>query len=346
MTTATVQKLPKITWLICAVAVVVAVLLGLGVGAVAIPPIDALREVLAHLTNGQITSSLSLTESTIIWELRFPRVLLALVVGAMLSSAGCAYQGAFRNPLADPYLLGVSAGAGLGATIVIFTREDTSRWELPLAAFVGALGAVMLTYLLGRSAIVGRSSTSLVLAGVAVASMLTAIQTLLQQRNTDKIREVYSWVLGRLSTAGWGDVQLVTPYILVCIFVLFLYRRVLDIFSVGDEEAHTMGLAVGRARAAIIVAASLGTAAAVSVTGLIGFVGIIVPHTVRLVVGQSYRYLMPVATIFGGVFLVLADVVARTVLAPQEISIGVVTALIGAPFFLFILGSSKHGSIT
>lgn len=345
-TTASIRKLPKFTWVASFGAVVVAVLLGLGVGAVQIAPLDALREILSHLTNGQISSPLNETEATIIWDLRFPRVLLALVVGAMLASAGCAYQGAFRNPLADPYLLGVSAGAGLGATIVIFTRADTSRWELPLAAFIGALGAVMLTYLLGRSAIVGRSSTSLVLAGVAVASMLTAIQTLLQQRNTDKIREVYSWVLGRLSTAGWGDVQLVTPYILICIFVLVLYRRVLDIFSVGDEEAHTMGLAVGRARAAIIVAASLGTAAAVSVTGLIGFVGIIVPHTVRLVVGHSYRALMPIATIFGGVFLVLADVIARTALAPQEISIGVITALIGAPFFLFILGSSKHGSIT
>jgi len=345
-TTATVKKLPKVTWLISAVAVVATVLIGLGVGAVSIPPIDALREVLSQLTRGRIESNLSPAEATIIWELRLPRVLLALVVGAMLSSAGCAYQGAFRNPLADPYLLGVSAGAGLGATIVIFSRVDTSRWELPLAAFVGALGAVMLTYLLGRSAIVGRSSTSLVLAGVAVASMLTAVQTLLQQRNTDKIREVYSWVLGRLSTAGWGDVQLVTPYILICLFILILYRRVLDIFSVGDEEAHTMGLAVGRARAAIIVAASLGTAAAVSVTGLIGFVGIIVPHTVRLIVGQSYRQIMPVATIYGGVFLVLADVVARTVLAPQEISIGVITALIGAPFFLFILGSNRHGSIT
>jgi iron complex transport system permease protein len=345
-TTATVKKLPKVTWLISAVAVVATVLIGLGVGAVSIPPIDALREVLSQLTRGRIESNLSPAEATIIWELRLPRVLLALVVGAMLSSAGCAYQGAFRNPLADPYLLGVSAGAGLGATIVIFSRVDTSRWELPLAAFVGALGAVMLTYLLGRSAIVGRSSTSLVLAGVAVASMLTAVQTLLQQRNTDKIREVYSWVLGRLSTAGWGDVHLVTPYILICLFILILYRRVLDIFSVGDEEAHTMGLAVGRARAAIIVAASLGTAAAVSVTGLIGFVGIIVPHTVRLIVGQSYRQIMPVATIYGGVFLVLADVVARTVLAPQEISIGVITALIGAPFFLFILGSNRHGSIT
>lgn len=344
--TATVRTLPKATWLISAVAVIFALLIGLSVGAVPIAPFDAFKEILSHMTNGKVASALSETDSTIIWNLRLPRVLLALVVGSMLASAGCAYQGAFRNPLADPYLLGVSAGAGLGATIVIFTRAHTARWELPLAAFIGALAAVMLTYLLGRSAIVGRSSTSLVLAGVAVASMLTAVQTLLQQRNTDKIREVYSWVLGRLSTAGWGDVTLVTPYILICIFVLVMCRRVLDIFSVGDEEAHTMGLAVGKARAAIIVAASLGTAAAVSVTGLIGFVGIIVPHTVRLVVGHSYRNLLPIATIFGGVFLVLADVIARTALAPQEISIGVVTALIGAPFFLFILGSHKHGSIT
>lgn len=345
-TTATIKKLPGITWLFAGVAVVLSVLVGLGIGAVSIPPQHAFLEVISRITNGLIASPLSETDSTIIWDLRFPRVLLALVVGAMLASAGCAYQGSFRNPLADPYLLGVSAGAGLGATIVIFTQDQTSRWELPLAAFVGALGAVILTYILGRSAIVGRSSTSLVLAGVAVASMLTAIQTLLQQRNTDKIREVYSWVLGRLSTAGWGDVQLVTPYILICIVILFLYRRILDVFSVGDEEAHTMGLSVGKARAAIIVAASLGTAAAVSVTGLIGFVGIIVPHIIRLIVGHSYRVLMPLATIYGGVFLVLADVVARTALAPQEISIGVITALIGAPFFLFILGSTKHGSIT
>lgn len=345
-TTATIKKLPSITWVVAALAVVLSVLIGLGIGAVSIPPLAALQEVLSRITNGLIQSPLSQTQATIVWDLRLPRVLLALLVGSMLASAGCAYQGSFRNPLADPYLLGVSAGAGLGATIVIFTQAQTSRWELPLAAFIGALGAVMLTYLLGRSAIVGRSSTSLVLAGVAVASMLTALQTLLQQRNTDKIREVYSWVLGRLSTAGWGDLALVTPYILICLVVLFLYRRVLDIFSVGDEEAHTMGLSVGRARASIIVAASLGTAAAVSVTGLIGFVGIIVPHILRLIVGHSYRNLMPLATLYGGVFLVLADVVARTALAPQEISIGVITALIGAPFFLFILGSSKHGSIT
>jgi iron complex transport system permease protein len=264
----------------------------------------------------------------------------------MLASAGCAYQGTFRNPLADPYLLGVSAGAGLGATIAIFYSSGQVKFLLPIAAFIGALTAVFLTYSLGRSAISGRSSTALVLAGVAVASLLTAIQTLLQQQNTDKIREVYAWVLGRLSTSGWNDLLIITPYVAICILVLLRYRRVLDVFAVGDEEAQTMGLPVSRARGAIIVAASLGTAAAVSVTGLIGFVGIIVPHILRLIVGNSYRILLPLSVVYGGIFLVLADIFARTVLAPQEISIGVVTALLGAPFFLFVLGSSKNGSVT
>jgi iron complex transport system permease protein len=161
---------------------------------------------------------------------------------------------------------------------------------------------------------------------------------LLQQQNTDKIREIYAWVLGRLSTSGWNDLAIITPYIFVCIIILLRYRRVLDVFAVGDEEALTMGLPVARARGAIIVAASLGTAAAVAVTGLIGFVGIIV--------GNSYRILLPLSIIYGGIFLVLADILARTILAPQEISIGVVTALLGAPFFLFVLGSSKNGSVT
>jgi iron complex transport system permease protein len=225
--------------------------------------------------------------------------------------------------------LGVSAGAGLGATIAIFNGSGSSRILLPLAAFAGALGAVLLTYSLGRSAIAGRSSTALILAGVAVASLLTAIQTLLQQQNTDKIREIYAWVLGRLSTSGWNDLAIITPYIFVCIIILLRYRRVLDVFAVGDEEALTMGLPVARARGAIIVAASLGTAAAVAVT-----------------VGNSYRILVPLSIIYGGIFLVFADILARTILAPQEISIGVVTALLGAPFFLFVLGSSKNGSVT
>jgi len=344
MRTATARHIPLWVWSLSAVAVLVTVTLGVSIGAVNIAPLAVWSEISKQIFGS--SANLSAAESTIIWQLRLPRVLLALVVGAMLASAGCAYQGTFRNPLADPYLLGVSAGAGLGATIAIFYSSGQVKFLLPIAAFIGALTAVFLTYSLGRSAISGRSSTALVLAGVAVASLLTAIQTLLQQQNTDKIREVYAWVLGRLSTSGWNDLLIITPYVAICILVLLRYRRVLDVFAVGDEEAQTMGLPVSRARGAIIVAASLGTAAAVSVTGLIGFVGIIVPHILRLIVGNSYRILLPLSVVYGGIFLVLADIFARTVLAPQEISIGVVTALLGAPFFLFVLGSSKNGSIT
>jgi len=344
MRTATARHIPLWVWSLSAVAVLVTVTLGASIGAVNIAPLAVWSEISKQIFGS--SANLSAAESTIIWQLRLPRVLLALVVGAMLASAGCAYQGTFRNPLADPYLLGVSAGAGLGATIAIFYSSGQVKFLLPIAAFIGALTAVFLTYSLGRSAISGRSSTALVLAGVAVASLLTAIQTLLQQQNTDKIREVYAWVLGRLSTSGWNDLLIITPYVAICILVLLRYRRVLDVFAVGDEEAQTMGLPVSRARGAIIVAASLGTAAAVSVTGLIGFVGIIVPHILRLIVGNSYRILLPLSVVYGGIFLVLADIFARTVLAPQEISIGVVTALLGAPFFLFVLGSSKNGSVT
>lgn len=324
-----------------AVILTAAIAVGTSIGAVSVPRGDVVTFLLRRLLH--LASPLDPTSAAVVWDLRLPRVLLAVMVGAMLAVSGCAYQGTFRNPLADPYLLGVSAGAGLGATSAIVAFDH--RLAVPLAAFAGALLAVALTYTLGRSAIVGRSATSLVLAGVAVASLLTAIQTLIQQRNSDKIREVYGWVLGRLGTAGWGDVTLVAPYVVLCIAVLWRYRRVLDVFAVGDEEAATLGLPVTQARGVVVVAASLGTAAAVSVTGLIGFVGIIVPHTLRLVMGNSYRVLVPMSAMYGGAFLVLADCAARTVLAPQEIPIGVVTALVGAPFFLAVLGRRK-GSLT
>ena len=214
MRTATVRRISPFAWTISAVAVLLTLTLGVSIGAVSLSPLTIWSEISSNIFGSASNNSAS--ESTIIWQLRLPRVLLAFVVGAMLASAGCAYQGTFRNPLADPYLLGVSAGAGLGATIAIFNGSGGSRILLPLAAFVGAMGAVLLTYSLGRSAIAGRSSTALILACVAVASLLTAIQTLLQQQNTDKIREIYAWVLGRLSTSGWNDLAIINNGV-ICI---------------------------------------------------------------------------------------------------------------------------------
>ena len=213
---------------------------------------------------------------------------------------------------------------------------------VPFAAFGGALGAVVLAYALGRT-VGGRTSVSLLLAGVAVMSFLTAVQTYLLQRNSDTIREVYSWILGRLTAADWGDVVLVLPYFVVSAVVLLAHRRVLDVLAVGEAEAATLGIRVARTRLIVVAAASLATAAAVSVSGLIGFVGLIVPHAVRLVAGASYRVVLPLSILFGGAFLVLADLAGRTLDSPAEIPIGVVTAFVGAPFFILVFRSAAKG---
>ncbi len=302
-------------------------------------------ELINRLPFFSIHSGLTDTDWSIVWQIRAPRVVLAALVGSTLSIAGASYQGVFRNPLVDPYLLGVAAGAGLGATIVItVNRSGTSTWwidPLPLAAFIGGLIAVLATYLVGTTGKGERSSTSLVLSGVAVTSLATAAQTFLLQRNSDVVRQVYSWILGRLSSATWGDVRLVIPYVVLSTIALLLHRRLLDVLRVGDDEAAALGVNVSRVRLVVVVAATLGTASVVAVSGLIGFVGIIVPHAVRLIVGTSYRVVLPVSLLFGAAFLILADIPGRVLDNPAETPIGVVTAFLGAPFFLLILRARK-----
>ena len=298
-------------------------------------------ELLNRLPGISIDSGLDAADWAIVWQIRAPRVVLAALVGATLSLAGASYQGVFRNPLVDPYLLGVAAGAGLGATVVItVNRAGSSTWiidPLPLAAFLGGLAAVVVTYAVGSTVRGERTATTLVLAGVAVTSLATAIQTFLLQRNSEVVRQVYSWILGRLSTATWGDVRLVLPYVVLSSVALLLHRRLLDVLRVGDEEASALGVDVARVRIVVVVAATLGTAAVVAVSGLIGFVGIIVPHAVRLIVGTSYRVVLPVSFLFGAAFLIVADIPGRILDRPAETPIGVVTAFLGAPFFLLVL---------
>jgi iron complex transport system permease protein len=327
-------------WLAAGIgAVLVAAVAGLALGPLRLPPVGVALELL-HLHSG-----LTPREAAIVTELRLPRVVLALLVGATLALAGGCYQGVFRNPLADPYLLGVAAGAGLGATAAIAFTHNGGAAVVPPAAFAGALAAVALTYVLGAAGTRYRTPATLILAGVAVTSFLTAGQTYLQQRNADTIREVYSWLLGRLGTAGWHDVLLILPYAAVSTAVIIVHGRSLDVLAVGDEEAASLGANPQRTRYLLIVAASLGTAAAVAVSGLIAFVGIIVPHTVRLLAGTSYRAILPLSALFGGAFLALADLAARLVLAPAEVPIGVVTAFFGAPFFIVVLRTVRRGSM-
>ena len=304
---------------------------------------EILGSAASHIPFLPVDSHLSPTDSAILWQLRVPRVVLGLLVGAMLSIAGATYQGVFRNPLADPYLLGVAAGAGLGATLVIVYAHGTALNSdlLPLAAFAGGAVAVVLTYAIGRSAGASRGPAALVLAGVTVTAFLTAVQTFVQQQHSDTLQAVYTWILGRLDTAGWHEVLILLPYAGVSAVVLLLHRRLLDVLVLGDDEAASLGVNVGRVRLVIVVGATLGTAGAVAVSGLVGFLGIIVPHAVRLLAGGSYRVVLPLSLVVGAGFLVFADVIARTALSPAELPIGVVTAFFGAPFFAIVLRTSR-----
>jgi iron complex transport system permease protein len=333
--------------LIATVALIAAILIGVAVG----PAGLSLGQVVAALADHlpwHPHLAVSALNSAIVWQLRLPRVMLGVLVGSMLAGGGAAYQGIFRNPLADPYLLGVAAGGGLGATIVIVSGASTAL--LPPAAFAGAVAAVAVTYLLGNGAgrggeaaaeRAGSGTGSILLAGIAVAALLTAFQTYLQQEHSQTLATVYSWILGGLSAATWSQVAMILPYVAVSAIALLAHRRLLDVLRVGETEAVSLGVNVTRVRLVVVMAATLGVSAAVAVSGLIGFVGIIVPHMIRLTAGPSYRVLLPVSMIGGAAFLVLADVAARTVQSPAEVPIGVITAVAGAPFFLFVLRSRR-----
>ena len=329
--------------LVAAVAfLAVALLTGLLVGPVHLGAVNVVRATFAHVFG--LHSPLSGSDDAILWQLRLPRVILGAIVGGTLAAAGAAYQGVFRNPLADPYLLGAAAGAGLGATLTVAYAPASALTGdvLPVAAFGGAAIAVFAAYALGRSAGVAAGPAALVLAGVTITSFFTAMQTFVQQQHVQTVQEIYSWLLGRLATAGWREVGIVLPYAFSAWLVILAHRRLLDVLAVGDEEAAALGVNVARVRLLVVFAATIGTAAAVAVSGLIGFVGIIVPHTIRLIVGGSYRLLLPLSVLVGAGFLVLADVAARTVMSPAELPIGVVTAFFGAPFFAVVLRTSRR----
>jgi iron complex transport system permease protein len=326
-------------WAAAALFLVAALLTGVLVGPVHIGVVDVVDGTFAHIFG--LHSPLSGADDAILWQLRLPRVVLGALVGGTLAAAGASYQGVFRNPLADPYLLGAAAGAGLGATLVV--AYASARGDLlPPAAFLGAGVAVIVAYVLGRSAGAAAGPAALVLAGVAVTSFFTALQIFVQQQHVETVQQIYSWLLGRLSTAGWHEVAIIAPYAFVAWAILLSHRRLLDVLSVGDDEAAALGVNVGRVRVLVVVAATIATAAAVAVAGLIAFVGLIVPHTLRLLFGGSYRMLLPLSVIVGAGFLVFADVIARTVMSPAELPIGVVTAFFGAPFFAVVLRTSRR----
>jgi len=276
---------------------------------------------------------------TLIINIRLPRIILAGLVGAALAVAGATYQGLFRNPLADPYLLGIASGAGLGATVA-FLLPITISWLVPVAiplfAFLGGMGAVTVVYFVAR---VGKTlpATTLILAGVALGAFLSSITSYLMTTCGEELHGIVFWLLGGLSLTEWNEVKIVLPSIVIGIMVIWIYARPLNVMQLDEEQAQQLGINVERVKIILLVAATLITAAAVCFTGLIGFVGIIIPHTVRLIWGPDHRFLLPLSILVGAIFLILADTLAHTLLTPHEIPVGVVTAFCGAPFFLYLL---------
>jgi iron complex transport system permease protein len=333
-------------WLLAPLAVLGIVLLAVGVGSVAIPPLTVLRVLLAQLPFTRLAADWPEAYQTIVVQIRLPRVLLVALTGASLATSGAAYQGLFHNPLADPYLIGVASGAGLGAICAIafeWNRTVLGIASIPIAAFTSALLTVVLVYALGR---VGRSAptTTLILAGVAVGALATAISTYIIMSASNQPARVLSFLLGGYGGAGWDSVVAISPFALVGSLVLWLYARPLNVLLFDEDQARQLGIDVERVKIILIATATLCTAAAVSFSGLIGFVGLIVPHALRLLVGPDHRRLLPLSWLAGAGFLMLADLAARTLAAPQELPLGVVTAFVGAPFFLYLLRRAKNAA--
>ncbi|MBE0683183.1 MAG: iron ABC transporter permease [Anaerolineales bacterium] len=313
-----------------------ALLLSLAIGSVFISPADVWHAIIGTTDNE--------TFRTILWDIRLPRTVLIALVGAALAGSGAAYQGLFRNPLADPFLIGVASGAGLGAIMAMSINWPYTALGLlaiPLAAFITSLLTVYLVY---NFAHVGGTvpTTNLILAGVAVSSFATSLTSFLVLRSTGEVRRAIGWLLGGVSLAGWDATLALIPYLFIGLATLVLSGYALNLLQFGDDQATQMGLNVRRAKFIIIAAASLVTAAAVSFAGIIGFVGLIVPHVVRMWWGVDYRRIIPLSILGGASALLFADVLSRIVLAPQELPVGIVTALAGAPFFLWVLRRSKN----
>jgi iron complex transport system permease protein len=338
------MKQPNRPYWIAALLLLAALALSVAVGSVFIPLPTALELIASRLRRLPDPEALQ-AYATILFSLRIPRTLLIALAGAGLAGSGAAYQGLFRNPLADPFLIGVASGAGLGAILAMNSGLGAQTifglLGVPVAAFIGAIITVVLVYQLAR---VGRTlpTTNLILAGVAISSFTSALTSFLMLTSTGELRRAIVWMLGGATMSGWQPVIAMLPYIVVGLGLLLTTGHALNVFQFGEEQAQQLGLPVERLRRMVIIAASLTTAAAVSFAGVIGFIGLIVPHLVRFAWGGDYRRILPLSIISGAALLLFADVLARVLMSPQELPVGIITALVGVPFFLWVLRRARQ----
>lgn len=312
-----------------ALSLLLGAILSLGVGAIRVP--------LADVGSVLLGKGADWTSHAIIWELRLPRVLLAMLIGAGLAAAGTAYQGLFRNPLADPFVIGASSGAALGATVAVVTVPGGEPFAaLPIVAFGGALGAVGLVYTLGGAGMISAQVT-LLLAGAAVSTVFGSAVSLLMIFNDESLHVVFGWLMGGLSGRGWEHVAWGTPLMVGGLVWIWTLSRPLDALALGEKSAQGLGLSIVRTRLALVGAATLATATAVAIAGMIGFVGLMAPHAARTLFGPAHSRLLPASSLLGALLLLVADDLARSLAAPMEIPVGIVTSLLGGPFFLYLL---------
>jgi iron complex transport system permease protein len=325
--------------------VLASALVAVAVGAVWIPPIASVRLVAWKLHLIGRPAGVPHTSEVILFQLRLPRVLLAAVVGAALATAGAVFQALFRNPMADPAIIGVSSGAALGAIVVILAGWGAALDGLGVsaAAFAGALATAFLVYRLARLGPSVQVAT-LLLAGIAVAAVISAVISLVMTFSGQEIRSIYFWLLGGLGARGWQSLVAASPFVGGGMLAALAATRDLNLAALGEERAAQLGMEVDRFKVLMLATGALLTAAAVSVAGLIGFVGLMTPHILRLVVGSDHRRLVPASILGGAAFMILADLAARTVVSPQEIPVGAVTAVLGGPFFLYLLRRERRAA--
>ncbi|MGI1660048.1 MAG: FecCD family ABC transporter permease [Desulfitobacterium sp.] len=342
------NKSPKaLTWTLgLTLLLLLSIVFSVMMGSVSLPLPVTFKIIVNQLPLINLDPSWSVAQESIVWNLRLPRVFLALIVGAMLATSGVAFQGILRNPLADPYILGVSSGAALGAASAILFIRDSSvlgQSVLPLFAFTGGLISLAIVFSLSRQNGQFERET-LILAGVVVQALLGAFLSFLIAVSGQQMQEIIFWMMGSLASSTWQDVLILLPYLLFGLTYLHFQKREFNVIALGERAATHLGINVERKKLAILVVGSLLATAAVSMVGIIGFVGLIIPHLMRLLVGPDHRILLPVSTLAGAIFLLWSDTIARTLLQSQEIPIGVITAFVGAPFFAYLLKSGLRRS--
>lgn len=326
---------------------VIVVIWASAVGAVSVPITQSAKIVFAKLPfvdKEKLLDGIPRANKLIIWDIRLPRVLLAGLVGGGLAAAGVVMQALFRNPLADPQVLGISSGAAFGAAIAIafgITFSVMGISSIWMCAFIGAMLTMLLVFRVARIA-TSRSVTGILLAGIACSSMLTAAITLLMMKKRDSLERIYLWMLGSFSAASWIKVGFMSIVLAGAILCFTILGRDLDLLSFGDHEAQSMGVSVKRTRTIAVVATSLLVAASVSVSGIIGFVSLIIPHIMRLLVGPKNRRLIPLSLMGGAIFMIICDLISRTAAPPAEIAVGAITQVTGAPFFLYLLWKERR----